>query len=216
MDFALIRLSVRRRLRAVLYLADKLVFRKQWLAKAFRLWRISMPQPGRAGSARCRSRAEAQGLEDGAVRRASVDRVPGELLSRSSCCFPAAVVPVRAVSDSVGVHGANARIGDLSWSTSSTYGIRLPVRQQKFVRVGRAAARRRNGVSAIPLNPSQDYIKRVVGLPGDRIEYVNKQLTINGQPVPIENDGAVLRPRTDVHLSAVHRAARRYCTPAYR
>jgi signal peptidase I len=29
-----------------------------------------------------------------------------------------------------------------------------------------------------------DYIKRVVGLPGDEVSYLNKQLTINGQPVP--------------------------------
>ena len=36
-----------------------------------------------------------------------------------------------------------------------------------------------------PLNPSQDYIKRVVGLPGDRIEYFNKRLTVNGKEVPL-------------------------------
>jgi signal peptidase I len=34
-----------------------------------------------------------------------------------------------------------------------------------------------------PLNPSEDYIKRVVGLPGDTVAYLNKRLTINGQPV---------------------------------
>jgi signal peptidase I len=40
-----------------------------------------------------------------------------------------------------------------------------------------------------PHDTSQDYIKRVVGLPGDRIQYVNRLLTINGQPVltrPVE------------------------------
>jgi signal peptidase I len=36
-----------------------------------------------------------------------------------------------------------------------------------------------------PEDPSLDYIKRVVGLPGDRIEYENKRLTINGQAVPV-------------------------------
>jgi signal peptidase I len=36
-----------------------------------------------------------------------------------------------------------------------------------------------------PENPSLDYIKRVVGVPGDRIEYRNKRLTINGQVVPV-------------------------------
>jgi signal peptidase I len=34
-----------------------------------------------------------------------------------------------------------------------------------------------------PPKPSLDYIKRVVGVPGDEIAYLNKQLTINGQPV---------------------------------
>ena len=35
-----------------------------------------------------------------------------------------------------------------------------------------------------PEDPSLDYIKRVVGVPGDGVDYRNKQLTINGQPVP--------------------------------
>ena len=33
-----------------------------------------------------------------------------------------------------------------------------------------------------PLNPSQDFIKRVIGLPGDTVVYKNKQLTVNGVP----------------------------------
>src|SRR5947207_369590 len=35
-----------------------------------------------------------------------------------------------------------------------------------------------------PPKPSLDYIKRVVGVPGDEVAYLNKKLTINGQPVP--------------------------------
>jgi signal peptidase I len=34
-----------------------------------------------------------------------------------------------------------------------------------------------------PEDPSLDYIKRVVGLPGDKVAYQNKRLTINGEPV---------------------------------
>jgi signal peptidase I len=40
-----------------------------------------------------------------------------------------------------------------------------------------------------PENPSLDYIKRVVGVPGDRVVYRGKRLTINGQPVSTEYDG---------------------------
>jgi signal peptidase I len=35
-----------------------------------------------------------------------------------------------------------------------------------------------------PPKPSLDYIKRVVGVPGDEVAYLNKKLTINGKPVP--------------------------------
>jgi signal peptidase I len=34
-----------------------------------------------------------------------------------------------------------------------------------------------------PEDPSVDYIKRVIGVPGDKVAYQNKQLSINGQPV---------------------------------
>jgi signal peptidase I len=35
-----------------------------------------------------------------------------------------------------------------------------------------------------PPKPSLDYIKRVVGVPGDEVAYLNKKLTINGKPLP--------------------------------
>ena len=40
-----------------------------------------------------------------------------------------------------------------------------------------------------PKDPSQDYIKRVIGLPGDRVDYQDKRLTVNGVPLPQVPDG---------------------------
>jgi signal peptidase I len=40
-----------------------------------------------------------------------------------------------------------------------------------------------------PINPSQDFIKRVVGLPGDQVVYQDKKLTVNGTPWPQTPDG---------------------------
>jgi len=40
-----------------------------------------------------------------------------------------------------------------------------------------------------PQDPKTNYIKRVIGLPGDKISYVNKQLTINGERVQMKSDG---------------------------
>jgi signal peptidase I len=45
-----------------------------------------------------------------------------------------------------------------------------------------------------PEDPSLDYIKRVVGLPGDTVAYQNKKLTINGQAVPIQKTSDYLHP----------------------
>jgi signal peptidase I len=41
-------------------------------------------------------------------------------------------------------------------------------------------------VFRLPTDDSTDYIKRVIGLPGDRIQMINGVLQINGQPVPKE------------------------------
>ena len=74
-------------------------------------------------------------------------------------------------------------VGDFILVNKFTYGIRLPVLNKKIVDLG-SPQRGDVMVFRYPEDPSLDYIKRVVGLPGDRIEYRNKRLTINGQPVP--------------------------------
>ncbi|KAF1045812.1 signal peptidase I [Xylophilus sp.] len=74
-------------------------------------------------------------------------------------------------------------VGDLILVNKFTYGIRLPVLNTK-VTEGRPLARGDVVVFRYPPQPSMDYIKRVVGIPGDEVAYLNKRLTINGQPVP--------------------------------
>jgi len=74
-------------------------------------------------------------------------------------------------------------IGDFILVNKFTYGIRLPVINVKVVELG-APKRGDVMVFRYPADPSLDYIKRVVGLPGDRIEYRNKVLSINGKVVP--------------------------------
>lgn len=74
-------------------------------------------------------------------------------------------------------------VGDFILVNKFSYGIRLPVLNKKIIAIGNP---HRGDVMVFryPDDPSLDYIKRVVGVPGDRIEYRNKRLTINGQLVP--------------------------------
>ncbi|MFN4004648.1 MAG: signal peptidase I [Hylemonella sp.] len=74
-------------------------------------------------------------------------------------------------------------VGDLILVNKYHYGIRLPVIHTKITE-GQPVQRGDVVVFRYPPRPSQDYIKRVVGLPGDEVAYLNKRLTINGQPVP--------------------------------
>ncbi|MDO8276578.1 MAG: signal peptidase I [Burkholderiaceae bacterium] len=75
------------------------------------------------------------------------------------------------------------RVGDLILVNKYHYGLRLPV---IHTRITEGARPQRGDVMVFryPPKPSLDYIKRVVGLPGDEVAYLNKRLTINGQPVP--------------------------------
>ncbi|MBC7393555.1 signal peptidase I [Variovorax sp. LG9.2] len=72
--------------------------------------------------------------------------------------------------------------GDLILVNKFTYGLRLPVINTKLTD-GTPPARGDVMVFRYPPQPSLDYIKRVVGLPGDEVAYLNKKLTINGKPI---------------------------------
>jgi signal peptidase I len=74
-------------------------------------------------------------------------------------------------------------VGDFILVNKFTYGIRIPVLNRKVIQIGNPE-RGDVMVFSFPEDPSLDYIKRVVGVPGDRVEYRNKRLTINGAPVP--------------------------------
>jgi signal peptidase I len=75
-------------------------------------------------------------------------------------------------------------VGDFILVNKFTYGIRLPVANKKIVPLGEP---QRGDVMVFryPEDPTLDYIKRVIGVPGDRLEYRNKRLTVNGNPVPM-------------------------------
>jgi signal peptidase I len=80
--------------------------------------------------------------------------------------------------------------GDFIFVNKFAYGLRLPVLNTKFVEIGEPE-RGDVVVFRLPANPKVNYVKRVVGLPGDVVEYdpPNKRITINGQLVPIEMAG---------------------------
>ena len=73
-------------------------------------------------------------------------------------------------------------VGDLILVNKFTYGLRLPVLNTKLTE-GTAPKRGDVMVFRYPPKPSLDYIKRVVGVPGDEVAYLNKRLTVNGKPV---------------------------------
>jgi signal peptidase I len=79
-------------------------------------------------------------------------------------------------------------VGDFILVNKYTYGLRVPVINNTFFEI-RHPQRGEVMVFRFPKDPSLDYIKRIVGLPGDRIEYRNKQIFVNGQPVKQKEDG---------------------------
>ncbi|RDI42695.1 signal peptidase I [Aquicella lusitana] len=76
-------------------------------------------------------------------------------------------------------------MGDFILVNKYDYGVRLPVVHKKLFGEGKPA---RGDIIVFrwPPNPSVDFIKRVIGLPGDKISYINKELFVNGEKVPQE------------------------------
>ncbi len=85
-------------------------------------------------------------------------------------------------------------IGDFILVNKFSYGLRLPLLNYKIIPLN-APQRGEVMVFRYPLNPKLNFIKRVIGLPGDVIGYRNKQLFINGQAVARVDDGAFSFPQ---------------------
>ncbi len=79
-------------------------------------------------------------------------------------------------------------VGDFILVNKFTYGIRLPIINQKVIDIG-TPNRGDVMVFRYPKDTSVDYIKRVVGLPGDKLEYTNKKVFINGTEIRREAAG---------------------------
>jgi len=73
--------------------------------------------------------------------------------------------------------------GDFIIVNKYAYGLRLPVINRKFLAVGEP---QRGDVVVFrwPVDPSTNFIKRLVGLPGDHVEVHDNLIVVNGQPVP--------------------------------
>lgn len=79
-------------------------------------------------------------------------------------------------------------VGDFILVNKYTYGVRLPILNRKIIDINLPT----HGdvmVFRYPEDPSVDFIKRVIGLPGDRITYREKRLYLNGSAVPTQSMG---------------------------
>jgi signal peptidase I len=94
--------------------------------------------------------------------------------------------------------------GDYILVNKFTYGLRLPVLNTVFLDINQP----KTGDVAVfhfPPNPKIDYIKRIVGLPGDEIQYQNKRLTINGKPLEVTFLEDEDYPNQDQSIIKAHR-----------
>jgi len=84
-------------------------------------------------------------------------------------------------------------IGDFILVNKFAYGIKLPIINKTMVELDHPE-RGDIVVFRYPRDPNLDYIKRIIGLPGDHIAYYNKVLYINGKPVEREFVGPYSGP----------------------
>lgn len=81
--------------------------------------------------------------------------------------------------------------GDFIFVKKYSYGLRLPVLETKIIETG-SPQRGDVIVFRLPSNPSINYIKRVIGLPGDEVEYERQRLKINGVVMDLAANGEIV------------------------
>jgi signal peptidase I len=185
MNFALI-LFVLLLATGVVWLADHAVLRKRRLAAAAAAARAHLAKMPADATVETRNRKqqEAHAIEEELAREPWWIEYPNSF-------FPVILVvfllrsflfePFKIPSGSM---IPTLLIGDFILVNKYAYGVRVPVINSKIIDVGNP---QRGDVMVFryPEDPSLDYIKRVVGIPGDRIAYHEKRLTINGSEMPL-------------------------------
>lgn len=213
MDFALI-LFVLSVLTGVLWCFDVLKARKLRQAKVRQLLdnALAAKQRGQAGDAErllteggislANARAVLPTLDEGNIGRVRL-RLPDPWWVEYGASFFPVILPIFLLRSfwiepfriPSGSMYPTLQVGDFILVNKYAYGVRLPVLNKKIIELGQP---QRGDVMVFryPHNPRQDYIKRVIGLPGDRIDYIDKRLSINGEPVAIRPAGDYLVPNT--------------------
>lgn len=187
MNFALI-LFILVLVTFIAWLGDRLVFRPRRQAAAAQALAQFDAQPSAPGQSDEIRSEEREGL------KSRIERQP-IWLEYTAGLFPVIFVvfllrsfiaePFKIPSESM---LPTLFVGDLILVNKYTYGVRLPVVNTKVMDVG-APKRGDVMVFRYPPDPTVDYIKRVVAVPGDSIRYAEGRLTINGQPVPLSAAG---------------------------
>ena len=171
-----------------------------WLAERFRF------RPAREAAARNLEVQDQQRRAE--LARLGIDKVDGDIgsarekllmqpwwLDWTAGLFPVIVVvfvmrsflfePFKIPSGSM---IPTLEVGDLILVSKFHYGIRIPVINKKIID-NHDPVRGDVVVFRYPVDPRNDYIKRVVGIPGDEVSYLNHELRINGQIVPTRAEG---------------------------
>jgi signal peptidase I len=123
------------------------------------------------------------------IKKRKPEQKPRRIIEYSRSFFPVFVLvlllrsfliePFRIPSGSL---EPTLLVGDFLAVNKFAYGLRLPVLEKKILSI----ANPKQGDIAVfrwPPDPSYDYIKRVIGVPGDKVSYHNKILTINGHKI---------------------------------
>ena len=148
-----------------------------------------------AGGRRARSMAQSRGSRDDAIPDPT-------LVEYARSFFPVLLIvlvlrsflaePFRIPSESM---LPTLEVGDFIVVNKFSYGVRLPVTHTEVIEMGRPE-RGDVVVFRYPRKPSVNYIKRVIGVPGDQVAYYTRRVFINGEPLPMERVGPYLPPGT--------------------
>jgi signal peptidase I len=105
------------------------------------------------------------------------------------------LVKIKAYSIHSGAMQRTLLLGDYILANNAAYGVRNPFTNKVWIPIG-TPQRGDVVVFIFPQDSSKDYIKRVVGLPGDRLQIINKKVFINGQlyptPQAVYDDPAII------------------------